>query len=121
MLSTDQGTPMEPLNPEDFVLDPAKALKGKELFTSVGCSACHQIGSEGTAPPTAAKSLATLNPNGGCLSEFPGKQAAKYQLSATQKTALQKTLSTQAQLAQPRSPQQSVLQTMAAMNCFACH
>ncbi|HUR44415.1 MAG TPA: PA14 domain-containing protein, partial [Candidatus Saccharimonadales bacterium] len=121
MLSTDQGTPMEPLNPENFVLDPAKVIKGKELFASIGCAACHQVGSESTVPPATAKSLAALNPSSGCLSEFPGKEAAKYQLSNSQKVALQKTLSSQAQLAQPRSPQQSVLQTMAALNCFACH
>jgi mono/diheme cytochrome c family protein len=121
LLTTDQGTPMEPLKPERLTVDPSKAARGKQLFTSIGCAACHQVGLEKAVPLATPKALTALNPRAGCLSDTPGQRAAKYSLGSGQKAALQKTLAAPDQITQSRTPQQQVAFTMAAMNCFACH
>src|ERR1043165_5431149 len=39
------GLPMVPLEEETLAVTPEKALRGKELFASLGCATCHQPGS----------------------------------------------------------------------------
>ena len=121
MLSTDQGTPMEPLNPEHLAVDSSKAARGKELFASIGCAACHQVESGMLAHIPGTKGLLELNPSAGCLNNAPGPRAAKYELSDEQRTALRQTIAGRDQLAKPRAPKEQVAFTMAALNCFACH
>ncbi|MDB6029866.1 MAG: cytochrome c1 [Verrucomicrobiales bacterium] len=121
LLSTDKGIPMEPLKPENLVVDAAKAAQGKVLFANLGCASCHQVGNEKFEQLPSAKALAALNPSAGCLASAPGKGTAKYQLSDTQRASLQKVLANSAQLAQVRSAKEQAAHTMAALNCFACH
>ncbi len=54
-----------------FVVDEAKAARGKELFASVGCASCHQlkVDNQPLASTVSAPSLSMLKPAGGCLSD----------------------------------------------------
>ena len=104
--------------PGPFVVDAAKAAKGRALYVELNCAACH----ESKAPVNPPPALAALQISRGCLAEKPAGQAPDYHLEAAQRAALQQALTSlnRAGLAAP-SPQQCVTHTMAALNCTACH
>jgi cytochrome c2 len=121
LLTTDKGVPMEPLKPEKLVFDPAKAARGKNLFATLGCASCHQVGNEKFDAPSSAKALASLGPDGGCLDSTLKMGMAKYSLSDAQKGALKQVLAKPGDLTAPRPIKEQVAHTLAALNCFACH
>ncbi len=118
-----QGLPMLPLGQAPFSVDPAKADQGREYFASFGCAACHEVNGHKTPVTRSAPPLAQLKPkdDAGCLGSHPGEHAAAYHLSGRQQQLLQQTLADRHRLEQPLSPEDKVNQTMAALNCFACH
>ena len=120
-LSTQEARAMLPLEDESFTLSPEKAERGKQLFSSLGCAACHQTGQGAAAQSVAAKPLHALQATAGCLNEVVGKGLPKYPLSAAQRTSLHNTLSSPEKLAQPRDAPEQVAYTLTAMNCLACH
>lgn len=116
------GRPMIPLESGPFTIDPLKAPAGRQMFTLLGCASCHN-----TVPDTPsqrpAKALAAVDVASaeGCLSPTPRKGIPQYHLSTGQREAIVAALKGQAALSQPLTGPESVVRTMAAMNCFACH
>jgi cytochrome c553 len=103
---------------ENFRLQPALVAKGKELFVSMGCANCHQLGGEKKRLDAPAE--AKLKAEGGCLAAAPKKGIPWYGLSGVQQTALS------AALKKPLpekndDPREIVQATMTALNCYACH
>lgn len=105
---------------EKFVLDPALADKGAELFGSLGCASCHQLKHKGKAIASKVKGppLGKLTAGKGCLSETPAKNLPRYGLSASQKKSLAAAF-TPEQVAP--SNEAKVANTMLTFDCYACH
>jgi mono/diheme cytochrome c family protein len=117
-LFTYGGQPMIPLGREPFTVDSSKAARGKELFASLGCAACHS----GTdLKPNAAKALADLSGKDGCLAANPPAPAPRYALNDSQRAALSQVLARKNDLARPLTPADQVTRTLTALNCYACH
>ena len=114
--STQEAQAMMPLEDETFTLNLEKADRGKQLFTSIGCAACHQTGPGGASPAIAAKPLNALRATAGCLSEAVAAGSPKYALSPGQRASLQRTLSAPEKLAQPLDAKGQVARTLAAIN-----
>jgi mono/diheme cytochrome c family protein len=112
--------PMRPVGYSDFIVDPAKVVKGRALFSSLNCAACHPLPGF-TAKP--AKPLMELVGRGsaGCLADTVPAGAPKFDLSASQRSALRKTIAAVAKLNEPVAPGLRVAQTMTRFNCYACH
>jgi mono/diheme cytochrome c family protein len=99
------------------VFDPAKADRGRALFQSLGCAACHEI--EGIPSTSAAPALnETANWSAGCLAEAPVPGVPWFDLSPAQRTALAALKDEPA--AEP-TPADIVNHTLLALNCYACH
>jgi len=114
----DNGRFMHPVAEEPFVLDPVKAAKGRQLFASQNCSACHQI----DQPGTAATPLAKLTPKQqGCLAATPSPGVPLFELTAQQRNDLTLLLANISALETSLAPADQVHRTMTALNCYACH
>ncbi len=113
------GQPMLPLDNEELTVNPAKAAKGRRLFASLGCAACHQVSGHAltSAPMKPLRDLKSRK--GGCLAENPGKGVPKFDCSFAQREAIASALErpTPSEL----SPAQQITSTMARLNCYACH
>jgi cytochrome c len=113
------GEAMHPLDEESFVLDPAKAARGKELFAKLQCAACHDDGSG--MHPGKQKNLDSIAQNGGCLAETVPAGLPDYHLDPAQRATLTASLATKAQWTTALEPAEQVTRTMLQLNCFACH
>ena len=116
------GLPMVPLEEENLVVNPEKAARGKELFGSLGCAACHDLGTVAVASTLSAKSLAQLDLDApdNCLAASPIRAPA-FRLSDAQRKSLRDALRDRSALSQPLPPKEQVARTLAAFNCLACH
>ncbi|MBU6398685.1 MAG: cytochrome c1 [Verrucomicrobia bacterium] len=119
------GQAMIPLGEEKFTVDPGKAQRGRELFASLGCAACHPLGGERPAVESrlVATPFANLNTDApdSCLAEHARNGAAQYSLTAAQRAAIRASLANRARLAQRPDAKALVTRMMATLNCFACH
>jgi len=119
-----------PTEEENFVPNTEKANRGKELFTSLGCAACHALhhgvpalAGQGNPPPAIhPKPLANLDPTAAdsCLNLTP-RTAPIFDLSDSQREATRIALAHSKEFVQPLTPTQQVARTMAALNCLGCH
>ncbi|HEY2952941.1 MAG TPA: PA14 domain-containing protein [Verrucomicrobiae bacterium] len=118
-----QGRPMIPLQEEKLTVDADKAARGKGLFASLGCAACHQAGIMTSTATRKKKPLFDLDSTStsGCLADSVKPGLPRFNLSDTQRAALKATLAGRDKLKQPLSPKDLVTHTMAALNCYACH
>ena len=115
-MDRESPTAQEPVAAR-FVVDPAKAEKGRALFSSIGCASCHQLRQEGkpiTARP-GSRSLASLAPDAGCLASDPPRGVPDYNLSARQRAALSVALKPEG-----RKPtdKEAISRTLLAFNCY---
>jgi mono/diheme cytochrome c family protein len=119
LINTDKPLP----NEEDWKLDTTLAKQGAELFTSVGCANCHQLGPKEKNPTgKPAKKLNDLANEGGCLSNKPAAGHPYYQLSAQQVTAMGRALQAIKTNSLPkRTPADEIHVRLATLNCYACH
>lgn len=117
------GQPMIPIGGEKFAVDVAKADKGKELFSALGCAACHQVSETAVASRINAKPLAALNAQeiGGCLGDRVRNGVPQFHLSDAQRQALKTVLANQSKLSQTLDAKTEVARTLTALNCLACH
>ena len=123
-----QPTKDPPQPASQFKVDPALAAKGRQLFSTLGCAACHVMKQDGTPLPNQLTSpgLTSLDTSRGCLAEKPGAKAPQYGLDDRQRTALAAALRSTTNQAQPLSDetaasQAAIVHTMTAFNCYACH
>ncbi len=109
---------------DEFVFDPSVVKLGRKNFSVFGCANCHELERQGKRLPALkqgeGKSLSTLDPNKGCLSEKVPAGLPQYDLSNEQRAAIRAAISAGAPAKKP-SPQQVMTQTMATFNCYACH
>jgi len=112
---------MLPLDSEDFVLDSAKASKGKELFATMGCASCHALGNKALSTGSSKELVRLKDLQAGCLAETPAKGVPQFDISAAQRSSLRKALGDIAQLEKPLAVGQVIASTMARMGCYACH
>lgn len=122
---------------KDFRLDPALAVKGRDLFGALGCASCHQKQQGETAiaatnsAPALVDVLGGIVPGGasestGCLSRSVQAPAVDYGLTSTQRSAIGAALTTFAvPLANasygPPTPAERVDAAFEQFNCYACH
>ena len=93
--------------------------KGKALFASMNCVACHQTGQTGPTRPT---SLTAVKPTNGCLADKQPTGVPRYDLNDLQKRALRLAInSIQKQNAPVLTAAQKVDWQMSRLNCYACH
>lgn len=104
--------------PALFVVDAAKAAKGRTLYAEMNCAACHEPKTPVNPPPT----LAALRTTRGCLAEKPAGRSPDYHLDSTQRAVLEQALTSlnRDALAEP-SGEQRLSHSMSALNCTACH
>lgn len=114
---SSDSRPMRPLGGENFTPELAKIARGRELFTSLNCAACHQL----DQPGRKAKPLQELTSAGGCLAPNPPASAPRFSFTEVQRKELETALANVASLSSPRSPADHVAHTFTALNCFACH
>jgi mono/diheme cytochrome c family protein len=117
------GQPMIPLESEKLTVDPEKAGRGKALFSSLGCAACHQISRTDIVSAITAKPLASLNSEqkDGCLGPDVRNGLPRFRLNESQRTALRTTLNHLEKFSQPFTAGERIKHTMAALSCLACH
>lgn len=121
VLTSVDGKPMIPLDSAPFTVDPEKARMGGQMFSMLGCAACHNVPGQKSMRPY--KPLADLNleADAGCLGGNIRRGVPKYDLSAEQVTAIKTSLKDRAALAKALSPADQISHSMAALNCYACH
>ncbi len=112
------GQPMLPLGNETFTRDAGKAEKGKALFASLGCVACHQHGEVPNSSPS-AKAFQAMSARGGCLDSSVKNGLPDFKLDNTQRKALEKFVSSKNNRSMTADAQ--ARHTLAALNCTACH
>jgi mono/diheme cytochrome c family protein len=115
----------EALAVDPSATDAALVAKGRELFLTKQCHACHRVPGEAStalAKPS-ARPLASLSPDatGGCFSERPAGGAVPfYGLDLVQKRALSAALRRLPGRA-PLDPPRELDWRMKQLNCYACH
>ena len=105
-----------------FVVKPALAAKGRELFSSLGCASCHELRVENKllASAASAKPLAALDVSQGCLAPSPTK-VPWFSLNQQQRNALA-TAVRSLRKSQPQPDAAAAIDlTLATFNCYACH
>ena len=107
--------PKAELANETFAVDAELAVRGRKLFASLGCAACHTA--ESPATPLDSRTWASLRPEEGCLAPQP-QRGVDYGLSEAQRLAIAGVLKTGFR---QLTPKQKVLHTMLQYNCVACH
>lgn len=109
--------------PDGFAINEELAAKGRELFMSIGCAACHELklGNDLLASP-AAKPFAELDPSKGCLAATPPvsreSRVPDFAFSPKQRAAI--TAAIKSPLPEV-TPAALTRQTMTTFNCLACH
>lgn len=95
--------------------------KGKQVFESQSCMACHDGSTKEKSSYAAAKELKLLNENMGCLSANP--ISVDFALSEEQRLVLQQTIKAvkAGEFKSEWTPEQKVDAYLTAMNCYACH
>ncbi|MCX7395593.1 MAG: PA14 domain-containing protein [Planctomycetales bacterium] len=107
-----------------FVIDVTLADKGRVLFASLGCAACHQLQVDGRPVVSTLKttSFADLKGANGCLAEAAFGNGPRYGLSRQQRASLVAVIaSSQGDAGHTETPEETVHRTMASLNCYACH
>jgi mono/diheme cytochrome c family protein len=88
--------------------------KGKSLFASMNCIACHQSGQSGHLSPI-------KNPSAGCLAEKQPTGTPRFDLNDLQKRALRLALAEIQKAAPKLTAQEQIDWQMSRLNCYACH
>jgi mono/diheme cytochrome c family protein/cytochrome c553 len=121
MVLSHLGQPMRPLDSEEFTVNREKADKGRQLFASLGCAACHKLGNEALAYAGAKPFPQLTASETGCLSAKPKQRIPKFDLSDSQRAALRDILTHKDSLHAALSPREQIVMTMGRLNCYACH
>ncbi|HEY1110122.1 MAG TPA: cytochrome c, partial [Opitutaceae bacterium] len=99
---------------------PALVAQGREHFVARNCTACHTTNDAST--PKAAKPLAALTSDLGCLASKPAAGVPDFSLNDGQRRALAAAVRTvQAGPAPKLTADQRVAAKLEQLNCYACH
>lgn len=121
LVSLSKERPQSGKDQSGFQVDAALVERGRELFQSIGCAACHTFKHDGKAlvaskPAKPWKEL--LGKTGGCIAETPPSSVPQYRFSAEQRTAMAAVVGT---APVPRTVAETIHGTLVAFNCYACH
>lgn len=106
--------------PELPAASAALVARGREHFVARNCVACHTTGD--AAAPQAAKPLAVVQPDRGCLTPIPSGGAPDFSLNDGQRRALAAAVRTvQTGLAPKLTAEQRIAAKLEQLNCYACH
>jgi mono/diheme cytochrome c family protein len=107
-------------DPDHLEIQPALVEKGRALFASAECAACHTLRAEGKpiASRLTAPALDRLKGERGCLAAAPAQRVPWYALSSGQRTALTTVIRNPAP---PEKGPAVIAQTLTTFNCYACH
>ena len=114
----DKGKFLQLADERPFVLDRVKAAKGRQVFETYNCAACHDANPPERKAPPLAKLAGSQN---GCLALNPAASAPRFAFTAQQRNELVAFLAKLPALQQPLAPADQVRHTMTALNCYACH
>ncbi len=115
------GTPAQPEINRSFEFQAELVDRGRELFTSVGCAACHPLKSLEPVSRQPAQALAAADVQRGCLADTPSPTAPNFEFSDSQRAAIRLAIN-QLRAGRPNlDDAEHVHLTMATMNCYACH
>ncbi|NND97872.1 MAG: DUF1080 domain-containing protein [Pirellulaceae bacterium] len=125
--SVDSPTPtdQEPASSDDesdsYVYNEAIAQQGRQLFSQLGCAACHVRNDDGKPMSSSltAPALVDCDASKGCLSAEP-TSTPDYDLTSVQTDALAAALRA-GQPAEPFTADARLVHTMKTLNCYACH
>jgi len=100
--------------------NPQLVDKGRELFATVGCASCHQLKEQGKpiVSRLSAKPISQLTFGRGCTAVVPAKNAPHFGLSTRQQISIAKAVTRKPV---QRDAETVIHETIAAMNCYACH
>ncbi|HVC98058.1 MAG TPA: family 16 glycoside hydrolase [Pirellulales bacterium] len=114
--------PQTPWDSKEFVFDASQVEKGRELFASLGCAACHALkqGDQPLVAFAAPRPLADCDPAKGCLAGAPARPVVDFALGQVQRESLAKALAASSPV-EPPTATERIERTMTAFNCFACH
>jgi mono/diheme cytochrome c family protein len=114
-----------------FVGDPARAARGRELFATVGCAACHSMGPGHQeiapaleAPPLesiAASMTGSVAPPAGCLADVPPPGTADYGLDPQRRRLVLSFLRSLDARRAPAPPQDRLAAALDRLQCLRCH
>jgi cytochrome c2 len=119
VLSHD-GQPMVPVGDAPFTVDPAKAARGKELFTQLNCAACHAGTDIAGVKSKPLPQLIARRP-AGCLASAAKPGVPHFEITDRQRQVVLAALGNQPELATPLEPEQQIRRTLTVFNCYACH
>ena len=115
----------EPADPEAFVFNPELVPVGRELFSTLGCAACHQRSEQGQQVVSQLKAppLDQCNLDNGCLSGGEGTTSPGFDLNPVQAGAITQFVAASKGkgLVADLSAEQSLVHEMTSLNCYACH
>ena len=103
------------------IIRPAHPRHGKESFDSQGCAACHSVDAEAERHAPAAKPLAALNLEAGCLSETPANTTPKFPLMDEQRDAIASDLKPDLASLTRDVPVEFSRRQYDVIGCNACH
>jgi mono/diheme cytochrome c family protein len=107
---------------DEFKIDRAKAARGRDLFASLGCAACHslKVDNSPVVSTSRSKPLAQLAQRGGCLDPTNTK-SPRYGLDVTQQAVLATAIEAAKSPANDPPSATLVSRTLVRFNCLACH
>lgn len=114
------GQPLVPLGQEEFAVDAARAARGREWFAKLNCAACHG-GTDVPARPARTLVEASPRPAEGCLAGDVAAGLPRFELTASEMAVLRGVVAQARTLSRPLAPSDEVKQTLARLDCFACH
>lgn len=115
---------------ESFVVDEARAARGRKFFMETGCANCHDVTYNDTmlepALQTAsleriAEIAAGADTLPGCLSTTPPKSAPRFRITPFQRDSIVAFLSSLLDRESPISAHDRLAATIDRLNCLACH
>jgi mono/diheme cytochrome c family protein len=117
LLSSERKSPIAAT--PSIKVRPELVAKGREMFLTHGCAACHVLHRDGERLSAAksARPLAELSPDAGCLAEAPPPHVPNYRLAGRQRLALAAALTT----VPAETAAQRVHRILLTLNCYACH
>ena len=122
--SLEAKTPEPTTKKSGLTIDATLADKGRVLFGSLGCAACHQLKVDGKqiASELKGKTLKDLNSAAGCLAVSVSGNVPRYGLSAKQRESLVAVIASfKGGAGNKETPAETVHRTLASLNCYACH
>lgn len=103
-------------------INAGSAIRGAQLYSSLGCASCHKFDEDGQrqGTPWVAPPLAQLNPAKGCLDQSTSLAVPRYFLSTPQVAALTAALTSLPDKT-ALTAHDRVRQKLLTFNCYACH